>query len=143
MINKEDLYTGYKTKEGVKVYLGDQLTGPYYFPMLIQYDFKTNDFVITTKGKNKSPYRVYPIQNVAELDSLRVVSNSIFHQSVKVNDLVKITVLNIKDTAFTAGDTVKVIEVNEWDIVVEATNDAALRATIQYHEFLEIWRYED
>jgi len=143
MINKEDLYTGYKTKAGVKVYLGDHLVGPHYFPMLIQYDFKTNDFVITTKGKNKSLYRIYPIQNVSGLDSLRVISNSIFHQSVKVNDLVKITVQNIKDSVFVAGDIVRVIQVNEWDIVVQSSQDQILKATIQYHEFLEMWRFED
>ena len=143
MIKTEDLYTGYKTKEGIKVYLGDHLAGPYYFPMLIQYNFKTKEFVIATKGKNKSPYRNYPIQNVAVLDDLRVISNSIIHQSVKVNDLLKITVLNIKGSVFVAGDTVKVIEANEWDVIVESPTDSTVKATIQYHEFLEMWRYED
>ena len=142
-MEKEDLYTGHRTKDGVKVYLGDQLVAPFYFPMNIQYDFNTGGFVITTKGKSKSPYRIYPIQNVAEIGSLRVISNSIINQYVKQGDFVKITVLNIKDSSFTAGDIVKVAEVNEWDINVEAVNDPTLNATIQYHEFLEMWRFEE
>jgi len=142
-MKKEDLFTGYSTKEGIKVYLGDQIVAPFYFPMLIQYDFNTNVFVITTKGKNKSPYRIYPIQNVAEISGLRIISNSIINQYVKVGDLVKITVLNIKESSFTAGDIVKVVEVNEWDINVEGINDPSLRATIQYHEFLEMWRFDE
>jgi hypothetical protein len=138
-----NFYTGIKTKEGVKVFLGDKLTGQFYFPMVVQYNFKENKYVTIATGKAKSPYRTYPIENLAELPGLRIISNSLLHQSVQVSDLVKITVQNIKESIFTIGDIVRVIEVNEWDIIVESLTDLNIKATIQYHDFLEMWRFED
>ncbi|TCC94541.1 hypothetical protein EZ428_07155 [Pedobacter frigiditerrae] len=65
MIDISKLYTGLKTCDGVKIYLGDKLTAPFYFPMLVQFDFKENKFVVTTTGKNKSLYRKYLIEDLA------------------------------------------------------------------------------
>ncbi|TCC94542.1 hypothetical protein EZ428_07160 [Pedobacter frigiditerrae] len=64
-------------------------------------------------------------------------------QSVKIADLVKITVENIKDSLFNEGDVVKVIEINEWDVVVQSLSDENIKTTIHFHEFLEMWRFEE
>lgn len=143
MIDISTLYTGFKTHNGVKIYLGDKLMAPFYFPMVVQFNFKENKFVVTTTGKNKSPYRTYLIEDIALNPSLRVVSNSLILQTVKISDLVKITVNNIKDSLFKEGDVVKVVEVNEWDIVVQSLTNENVKATIQFHDFLEMWRYQE
>lgn len=143
MIELSILYTGIKTHDGVKIYLGDKLVAPFYFPMVVQFDFKESKFVLTTTGKNKSPYRNYLLEDMALNPSLRIISNSLIYQSVKVSDLVKITVNNIKDSLFKEGDTVKVVEVNEWNVVVQSLSNENVKATIQFYDFLEMWRYQE
>jgi hypothetical protein len=142
MISIQDFYTGVRTQNGEKVYLGDKLTGDFYFPMLVQYNFEENKFTVTTTGKSKSPYRSYLIEDIPHLGGLRVISNTIFYNQVKIGEEVKVTVRNIKGAVFSLGDVVKIIAINEWDVQTES-EDGLRSATLQFHEFLPLWRWED
>lgn len=142
MLLKENFYTGFKTCDGEKIYLGDKLQGDFYFPLLIQYDFVENKFVVTTTGKRQSPYRKYVIEDMEKLQGLRVVSNTMIYAQVAIGETVKVTVKNIKGSIFKLGEFVKITEINEWDVVAQSLTNLEHTTVLQFNEFLPAWRFD-
>lgn len=136
----ELFYTGIVTAGGEKVYLGDKLVGPYYHPMLVQYDFAEQKFIVTTTGKSLSPYRKYIIEDLAQLPGLRIMHNTLIYRHAKVGDIVRISVDNIKNNLFALHEDVRITEVQEWVVIAEALNDPLKKAEVRFGEFLEAWR---
>lgn len=142
MLNREDFYTGFKTFDGEKIYLGDKLQGEFYFPMLIQYDCEENKFVVTTTGKKESPYRKYIIEDMDKLQGLRVVSNTLMFAQVALGERIKITVKNIKDGIFELNEIVEVIEIQEWGVIARSLTNKEDIATLKFNDFLPSWRFD-
>jgi hypothetical protein len=142
MFNLHDFYTGIKTPNGEKVYLGDKITGDFYFPMLVQYDFEQNKYILSTIGKTKSPYRSYEIIDVPKMQGLRVISNTLIYPQFAQGEQVRITVKNIKESIFGLGETVTIVKVNEWEVVAISL-DGKRKTSLQFHEFLPLWRWDN
>ncbi|WP_293308761.1 hypothetical protein [Pedobacter sp. UBA5917] len=52
----ESFYTGFRTAQGDKIYLGDRLRGKFFYKMHVQYEIETQSFVLVSLNP-ESPYR--------------------------------------------------------------------------------------
>lgn len=140
MLKLEDLYTGYTTHDGHKIYLGDRLYAKFYHPMLVQYDFVNNKFVVTDPGKQESPYRSYLLSDMVQNPGLRILRNIAIYSHAAVGDIVEVTQDNVKGKELEAGEKVKVVEVKEWSVLVESEERPGKTVELKFGEFLENWR---
>ena len=128
-------YTGYRTAQGDKIYLGDKIRGKFFYKMQVQYEMETKSFVLVSQNP-QSPYRKYLIADLEKINGLSIVGNQLFFKEPKVGEKVKITVDN-KGDDFPFGSLVEVTEVkDEWNITAKSlANDQLVQ--LKNGEFLE------
>ncbi|MGM9478670.1 hypothetical protein ACS5PU_19760 [Pedobacter sp. GSP4] len=128
-------YTGYRTAQGEKIYLGDKIRGKFFYKMQVQYEMESQTFVLVSQNP-QSPYRKYLVSDLEKINGLSIVGNQLFFKEAKVGEKVKITVDN-KGEFFPFGSLVEVTEISdEWNIQAKSLINGQL-VQLKNGEFLE------
>ena len=140
MLDPEQLFTGFLTQKGEKVYLGDKLIAPFMHSFVVQFDPKNKCFVAGAIGKNRPYYRSYDLQDLLKNPVWRVVHNLILFQQVEINDIITISVDNLPKNSLALHEKANVTAVDEWEVIAQSLSNPNQTAKLQYGQFLEDWR---
>lgn len=144
MLDKEQLFTGYYSAIGEKIYLGDKVR--YFFhsgmsgAFAVWYDDLEQNYVLLPIGRDarEAPFRKYPLKGNLDFPQPKyhVTGNTIFSHTPEVGDKVKVIVVN-KGEAFPFGCHSEVTAVDHWHITVKSPLTGEEKE-LQFGEFMEI-----